>query len=106
MVSNTRLFLQVIEREKTKGNHPNYARVIADAGIRAAQDPIQLFAPVVVGFLSVRTITRGLQIFVEDELFKSYNSLISESLSCKCITHRQIAVHCRWLQGNIVLPPN
>ena len=72
--------LQVLANEKQKADHANYARVIADAGIRAAQDPIKFFVPIVVGFLALRTVTQGLQIFVEDEIFRSYHVAFSEFL--------------------------
>lgn len=74
------IFTQVIEREKAKTSRPNYARVIADAGIRAAQDPVKILVPVVVALLSLQTITQALQIWVEDEMFRNYHALFSESL--------------------------
>lgn len=64
------MLLQVIQSEKQK-RKLNAARVVLDAGIEAAQKPIKVLVPFVAAVFSMRTLSLGLQIFVEDEIFRS-----------------------------------
>ena len=81
--------MQVISNEKQKGKGFAIARIVADAGIEAAQKPIKLLVPAVAAILSWRTLTLGLQIFVENEMFKGHHRMSSmpQYLSNKSKTH-------------------
>lgn len=72
--------LQVISDEKQKEEGFAVARIVADAGIEAAQRPIKLLVPAVAAILSWRTLTLGLQIFVENEMFREHHRLSSRKL--------------------------
>lgn len=71
--------MQVIDREKQKEDNFQIARIVLDAGIEAAQRPIKLLVPAVAALLSLRTITLGLQIFVENEMFREQHRFSSQS---------------------------
>ena len=75
---------QVIDREKQKDRGFAVTRIVADAGIEAAQKPIHLIVPAVAAVFSLRTVALGLQIFVENEMFKNTNKVASESLFWPC----------------------
>ena len=75
---------QVIDREKQKERGFAVTRIVADAGIEAAQRPIHLIVPAVAAVFSLRTVALGLQIFVENEMFRNTNKVASASLSQTC----------------------
>lgn len=75
------LHVQVISDEKQKGQGFSVARIVADAGIEAAQKPIKLLVPAVAAILSWRTLTLGLQIFVESEMFRGHHRSSSKVLT-------------------------
>ena len=73
-------FPQVIDKEKQKDRGFAVTRIVADAGIEAAQKPIHLIVPAVTAVFSLRTVALGLQIFVENEMFRNTNKVASGSL--------------------------
>ena len=75
---------QVIHDEKQKAQGFSIARIVADAGIEAAQTPIKLLVPAVAAILSWRTLTLGLQIFVESEMFRNRHRSSSKHPSVCC----------------------
>jgi hypothetical protein len=68
---------QVIDREKLKERGYSVTKIVADAGIEAAQKPIKLLVPIVAGIFSLRTVSLALQIFVENEMFRNTNRFAS-----------------------------
>lgn len=64
---------KVIDKEKLKERGYSVTKIVADAGIEAAQKPIKLLVPIVAGIFSLRTVSLALQIFVENEMFRNTN---------------------------------
>jgi hypothetical protein len=54
--------LQVINKETQKQKGYAITRIVVDAGIEAAQQPIRLLVPVVAGIFSLRTVSLALQV--------------------------------------------
>lgn len=73
--------LQVINKEKLKQRGYSITRIVADAGIEAAQQPIKFLVPVVASIFSLRTVSLALQIFVENEMFRNNNKFASMPIS-------------------------
>ena len=70
--------LQVISDEKEKEEGFAVAKIVADAGVEAAQRPIKLLVPAVAAIMSWRTLTLALQIIVENEMFRGHHRISSE----------------------------
>ena len=93
--------MQVISDEKQKAKGYSIARIVADAGIEAAQRPIKLLVPAVAAILSWRTLTLGLQVFVESEMFRGHHRFSSTQLSPvkTCACNKAMNIMCLFLIG-------